>query len=268
MHRLRPLLVAQQTESPHDFSGQSSSNCSPRDCSQPGANGGVDILTDTQGVDFGPYLQDCLSKVRTNWYSLIPESDQLKKGRLAIEFSVLKDGDCQHETGQHCRRRVAGSRSRRDYLVCPFQRCPAHSTDPTSRSEFGSFTTRKRPAWRKTEARPNWPTRSCTRCCRRTSSTPAFLTIPERAKTRSKESSSSSANRSPRRSGKSTAARRKSDAGRGRRWAVRKWRFDAHIDAKPIEDQVRINVLFLVARRICASPDCPAGVASSSSLPR
>jgi TonB family protein len=30
--------------------------------------------------------------VRNNWYRVIPESDQTKKGKLAIEFAITKDG--------------------------------------------------------------------------------------------------------------------------------------------------------------------------------
>lgn len=52
----------------------------------------VEILSDTQGVDFGPYLQQVTSKVRDRWYAIIPAEVQTKKGRLAIEFAVLKDG--------------------------------------------------------------------------------------------------------------------------------------------------------------------------------
>jgi TonB family protein len=52
----------------------------------------IEIFTDTQGVDFGPYLQEVFAKVRQNWYKLIPKSSQMKKGELAIAFSVLKDG--------------------------------------------------------------------------------------------------------------------------------------------------------------------------------
>ena len=54
--------------------------------------GTLDILSDTHGVDFGPYLQATLSVVRTNWYHLIPESAEFKKGKLAIEFAITKDG--------------------------------------------------------------------------------------------------------------------------------------------------------------------------------
>jgi TonB family protein len=54
--------------------------------------GQLDILSDTQGVDFSPYLQRILQVVRQNWYILIPESAEMKKGKLAIEFAITKDG--------------------------------------------------------------------------------------------------------------------------------------------------------------------------------
>ena len=54
--------------------------------------GSVDILSDTQGIDFGPYLQRVIQEVRENWFSLIPASEQMKKGKLAIEFAIAKDG--------------------------------------------------------------------------------------------------------------------------------------------------------------------------------
>ena len=54
--------------------------------------GSLEILSDTQGVDFGPYLQRILQDVRENWYHLIPESAEMKKGKLAIDFAITKDG--------------------------------------------------------------------------------------------------------------------------------------------------------------------------------
>ncbi|HWZ44225.1 MAG TPA: TonB C-terminal domain-containing protein [Candidatus Saccharimonadales bacterium] len=57
--------------------------------------GDVDILSDTMGVDFGPYLQRVIFAVRTHWYNLIPESARppiMKKGKLTIDFAILKDG--------------------------------------------------------------------------------------------------------------------------------------------------------------------------------
>jgi outer membrane biosynthesis protein TonB len=57
--------------------------------------GDLEILSDTMGVDFGPYLQRVVYQVREHWYNLIPESAKaplMKKGKLAIEFAILKDG--------------------------------------------------------------------------------------------------------------------------------------------------------------------------------
>ncbi len=57
--------------------------------------GNLEILSDTQGVDFGPYIQRILQDVRQNWYHLIPESAEMKKGKLALEFAIMKDGRVQ-----------------------------------------------------------------------------------------------------------------------------------------------------------------------------
>jgi TonB family protein len=54
--------------------------------------GNLEVLSDTMGVDFGPYLQRVLHDVRDNWYNAIPESAQWKKGKLTIEFAITKDG--------------------------------------------------------------------------------------------------------------------------------------------------------------------------------
>jgi len=59
------------------------------------AMGPLEILSDTMGVDFTPYLQRVLHDVRMNWYNLIPESARaplMKKGKVTIEFAILKDG--------------------------------------------------------------------------------------------------------------------------------------------------------------------------------
>lgn len=54
--------------------------------------GPLEILSDTMGVDFGPYLQRLIHVVRQNWINLIPESAVMKKGKVTIEFAILKDG--------------------------------------------------------------------------------------------------------------------------------------------------------------------------------
>jgi TonB family protein len=54
--------------------------------------GPFEILSDTMGVDFGPYLQRVLHDVKQNWYNAIPESAEMKHGNLIIEFAITKDG--------------------------------------------------------------------------------------------------------------------------------------------------------------------------------
>jgi hypothetical protein len=61
-------------------------------------SGPVEILSDTMGVDFNPYLQRVFRTVNLNWRILMPESVYppiLKKGIVFIEFSVMKDGSLQ-----------------------------------------------------------------------------------------------------------------------------------------------------------------------------
>jgi TonB family protein len=63
--------------------------------SQPASRSNVDVLSDTMGVNFGPYLSQILRAVRANWYSRIPESARaplMKKGQVSIQFDILKTG--------------------------------------------------------------------------------------------------------------------------------------------------------------------------------
>ena len=53
------------------------------------------ILSDTMGVDFGPYLTRIVPVVRRNWYALIPglvDTPVSKQGKVSVEFLILKDG--------------------------------------------------------------------------------------------------------------------------------------------------------------------------------
>jgi virginiamycin B lyase len=54
--------------------------------------GNLEILSDTQGVDFGPYLQRVLHEVRQNWYNAISESERMKHGNVVVEFAITRDG--------------------------------------------------------------------------------------------------------------------------------------------------------------------------------
>jgi TonB family protein len=60
--------------------------------------GAMDILSDTRGVDFGPYMKRLHVTVEDHWFPLIPEvalPPMMKKGVVVIEFSIMKDGSIQ-----------------------------------------------------------------------------------------------------------------------------------------------------------------------------
>src|SRR5215831_1710555 len=57
--------------------------------------GNMEILSDTMGVDFGPYMKRLKITVQDHWEPLIPEAalpPMMKRGRVVIEFAILKDG--------------------------------------------------------------------------------------------------------------------------------------------------------------------------------
>jgi TonB family protein len=57
--------------------------------------GALEILSDTRGVDFGPYLRRLRQAVQDHWDPLIPQSampPEMKKGVVVLEFAILKDG--------------------------------------------------------------------------------------------------------------------------------------------------------------------------------
>jgi TonB family protein len=57
--------------------------------------GGLEILSDTMGVDFGPYMKRLRYTVQNHWDPLIPESAMppvMKKGVVVVEFAITKDG--------------------------------------------------------------------------------------------------------------------------------------------------------------------------------
>jgi TonB family protein len=57
--------------------------------------GQLEVLSDTMGVDFGPYLARVVQSVKQNWYTLIPEvarAPLMKKGKVTLEFAITKNG--------------------------------------------------------------------------------------------------------------------------------------------------------------------------------
>jgi len=76
----------------HNYSGSVGPNSR-------GVGAGMQILTDTQGVDFGPYMERLHYIVQTAWDPLIPESVKpplLKQGVVGIRFTIDKSGKLAH----------------------------------------------------------------------------------------------------------------------------------------------------------------------------
>jgi outer membrane biosynthesis protein TonB len=115
--RNTPPVVAEaptpQPNSHPNFNTGSSANSSIQDAIRnaarnPGGGGGatasspngalgtgVDILSDTQGVNFDPYIRRILREIYDQWIPLIPEEARpplSKSGVTMIRFSILPDG--------------------------------------------------------------------------------------------------------------------------------------------------------------------------------
>jgi hypothetical protein len=80
--------------------GQSGTGAGGGPLSQhPGASSGApEILSDTQGVDFGPYMQKVIRETHRTWDPIIPEEVNppiLKRGECEIVFSILPNGRVQ-----------------------------------------------------------------------------------------------------------------------------------------------------------------------------
>ncbi len=59
------------------------------------AMGPAEILSDTMGVDFGPYITRILQTIKRNWINALPESAYpplFKQGKTFIDFTILKNG--------------------------------------------------------------------------------------------------------------------------------------------------------------------------------
>jgi TonB family protein len=62
-------------------------------------NAGADILSDTRGVDFGPYVKKVKDAIFKAWRPIIPESarpPQDRQGRVGIRFKIDPDGSVKH----------------------------------------------------------------------------------------------------------------------------------------------------------------------------
>ena len=96
-----PAPKIAKTQNPHtapcrawDACGRSGADIPPTRGSSGPLQAGMQILSDTQGVDFGAYMRRW-SRCQRNWEPLIPEEVEaalLKRGEVGIRFTILPDG--------------------------------------------------------------------------------------------------------------------------------------------------------------------------------
>jgi hypothetical protein len=99
------------------------------------AYGGMEMLTDPQGVDFNSYLQRVYVTVKRNWFAVMPESVELgEKGIVVLTFKIMRDGsvpsnepEMQRNSGKEPLDRAAYSSVRASN---PFEQLPAQFKGP------------------------------------------------------------------------------------------------------------------------------------------
>jgi TonB family protein len=104
------------------------------------ADGGVQILSDTKGYDFGPYMNGVLNRVRSNW--LIPDRAMFgAKGRVIIDFTITKNGDVVdcHIISESGERSLDGAAKSAIDTSNPFQRLPAGFSGNELQLRFGFY---------------------------------------------------------------------------------------------------------------------------------
>ncbi|MBV8116246.1 MAG: TonB family protein [Silvibacterium sp.] len=84
--------MARQARESGQYGGDMGANAPMQ---HPAQQGKVEILSDTMGVDLGPYMQRVIYDTKRAWYPIIPEAAQpplLKQGVVAIRFKIFPDG--------------------------------------------------------------------------------------------------------------------------------------------------------------------------------
>ncbi len=88
-------LIRQAERNAARSNGDGGDNGENAPIAHPGVASGVEVLSDTMGVDFGPYLHQVVQMTQSSWDLLIPEAARpplLKQGTVAIQFMIMPDG--------------------------------------------------------------------------------------------------------------------------------------------------------------------------------
>ena len=107
-------------------------------------NAGADILSDTMGVDFGPYMRRVIDATYRSWIPIIPESARPpldKQGRVGVRFKILPDGSVKEMTLEFPSGDVSLDRAAWGGIVgaSPYPRLPKDFKGPFLELRFGFY---------------------------------------------------------------------------------------------------------------------------------
>jgi outer membrane biosynthesis protein TonB len=103
---------------------------------------GIEILSDTKGVDFGPYIQQVMEATKRRWLPLIPPIARPpvdKQGRTGIRFKIYPDGRAKEFVLEHSSGDVSLDRAAWGGITgaSPYQPLPKQFTGPYLELRFG-----------------------------------------------------------------------------------------------------------------------------------
>ena len=106
--------------------------------------GGPEILSDTTGVDFGPYMKRVIDATKRSWYPIIPESARPplnKQGKVGVRFKIYPDGSVKEMTLEFPSGDVSLDRAAWGGIVgaSPYPRLPKDFKGPFLELRFGFF---------------------------------------------------------------------------------------------------------------------------------
>jgi TonB family protein len=106
--------------------------------------GGPEIISDTMGVDFGPYMRRVVDATKRSWYPIIPESARPpldKQGRVGVRFKIYPDGSVKEMILEFPSGDVSLDRAAWGGIVgaSPYPRLPKEFKGPFLELRFGFF---------------------------------------------------------------------------------------------------------------------------------
>jgi TonB family protein len=125
-------------------SQEGAGNGSPKAGRSTATSSGVEILSDTRGVDFGPYVKQVIKATYGAWLKVIPESarpPQDKQGRVGIRFKIDPMGHVSGMVLEHPSGDIGLDRAAWGGIIgaSPYPPLPAEFTGPYLELRFGFF---------------------------------------------------------------------------------------------------------------------------------